>query len=338
MKIETETRAAISDELKAHWRKAIELWLGSRRSASTRRSYAAALQDIQASMARMPWEISRSDVIAWAGQLRARGLSECTIAQRLAGISSFYRFCIDEYILQGAGNTPSSAPGAEIGLAVFNPAGSRSIRPHITPYGKSIWLSPEEARALLAAIRGQVGTSTGMDRIRALRDYALFLGYLMTGRRNSEWRRVKRSDFSHKNNQVMLRWSGKGKTDQLLALPEVVWTAIHAYLNAAAEMGCAPRNYLFVAQRIETDGPLCSKEVGRLLKKYCRLAGLDAKAVHVHTLRHSAAMLRKEAGDPIEDICGFLSHSSLAVTQIYVHSLEGRQDTSWGRVADLLGL
>src|SRR3972149_3524883 len=84
--------------------------------------------------------------------------------------------------------------------------------------------------------------------------------------------------------------------------------------------------------------PLSMREVGRLLKRYARLAGLDAKKIQVHTLRHTAAMLRHEAGDNVEDICAFLAHSSLAITQIYLHRVEGKKDTSWSKVEALRSL
>ena len=78
--------------------------------------------------------------------------------------------------------------------------------------------------------------------------------------------------------------------------------------------------------------------VGRLLKKYARRAGLEPAGIKVHTLRHTAAMLRKEAGDDLQSISNFLAHSSLATTQIYLHSIEGRQDVTWQKVEVLLGL
>jgi integrase len=49
-------------------------------------------------------------------------------------------------------------------------------------------------------------------------------------------------------------------------------------------------------------------------------------------------MLRKQAGDDIEQISAFLGHSSLSITAVYLHRLEGRADVSWAKVAALLGL
>jgi integrase len=46
----------------------------------------------------------------------------------------------------------------------------------------------------------------------------------------------------------------------------------------------------------------------------------------VHDLRHTAARLRREAGADVEEIREFLAHSSLAVTQVYLHRLERKSD------------
>jgi integrase len=72
------------------------------------------------------------------------------------------------------------------------------------------------------------------------------------------------------------------------------------------------------------------------LRRYLRAAGLPAAGVHI--LRHSAAKLRREAGETVEDVSRFLDHSSLAVTTVYLRRLEGQEDRSWGKVAEALGL
>ncbi len=58
----------------------------------------------------------------------------------------------------------------------------------------------------------------------------------------------------------------------------------------------------------------------------------------MHIFRHSAAKLRRDAGESIEDVSRFLDHSSLAVTTVYLRRLEGQEDTGWGKVAQAIGV
>jgi integrase len=64
-----------------------------------------------------------------------------------------------------------------------------------------------------------------------------------------------------------------------------------------------------------------------------RLAGLEPPGVHV--LRHSAAKLRRDAGESVEEVSRFLDHSSLAVTTVYLRRLEGQADAGWAKVAEV---
>ena len=66
------------------------------------------------------------------------------------------------------------------------------------------------------------------------------------------------------------------------------------------------------------------------LRRYLRKAGLPLAGVHVS--RHSAAKLRRDVGESIEDVSRFLDHSSLAVTTVYLRRLEGQADLGWAKV------
>ncbi len=55
-------------------------------------------------------------------------------------------------------------------------------------------------------------------------------------------------------------------------------------------------------------------------------------------VRHSAAKLRRDAGETIESVSSFLDHSSLAVTTTYLRRMEGVEDRSWDRVAEAIGV
>jgi len=71
-------------------------------------------------------------------------------------------------------------------------------------------------------------------------------------------------------------------------------------------------------------------------RKYLRAAVLFLGAIHI--FRHSAAKLRRDAGETVEEVSQFLDHSSLAVTTTYLRRLEGQEDKSWDKVADAIGL
>ena len=62
------------------------------------------------------------------------------------------------------------------------------------------------------------------------------------------------------------------------------------------------------------------------LRRYFQAAGLRPAGVHI--FRHSAAKLRREAGESVEQVSRFLDHSSLAVTTVYLRQLEGDRDTA----------
>jgi site-specific recombinase XerD len=264
-----------------------------------------------------------------------------------------------------------TSSGQEQPLHHFNPANAVP-RPRIVPFHKARYLTADQARAFLRAIP--------RDILQGLRDYALFLAYLATGRRNSEIRLLRWGDLEVEFSQagtwdltqsnpesteidraparVYYRWIGKGKSrrDQC---PLPVYYAILDFLSASKRLeNIRPEEFIFTplndhasrfphckvmvysgARLFSQDGePISARMVNSLVKKYARRAGLDPKRLTVHTLRHTAAMLRKEAGESLESISSFLGHSNISTTQIYLHSVAGRQDIAWQRVSELLGL
>ena len=71
-------------------------------------------------------------------------------------------------------------------------------------------------------------------------------------------------------------------------------------------------------------------------RRYLKTAGLAPSGLHI--LRHTAAKLRREAGESIEAVSSFLDHSSLAVTSVYLRRLEGETDRTWVDVAAAIGV
>ena len=72
------------------------------------------------------------------------------------------------------------------------------------------------------------------------------------------------------------------------------------------------------------------------LQRYLHDAGLSRAGVHI--FRHSAAKLRRDAGESVEAVGAFLDHSSLQVTSIYLRRLEGVEDEGWSKIAEAIGV
>ena len=312
------------------------MWLAAQRSENTRRAYRAALDDFLDATDAAPWPVSANEVLAWMASMRAAGRSEATISQKLAACSSFYHFACAEYTVRGENDR-------RIPLCQFNPFLAVE-RPKIQAYGKTSCLSAEQASALLRAIPS--------DTLQGQRDYAMFLTYLSTGRRNSEVRLLKWGDIVEQHGRVHFRWNRKGEV-QSDELPFETWAAIKAYLHAVGRIATMGEGeYLFTAltdraTRLRnvnaatwnpTAQPLSSREVGLLLKRYARLAGLDSKQIRVSTLRYTAARLRRDAGDDVEAICEFLNLSSISATRRYLGAVKSDVGKTWTKVADMLQL
>lgn len=321
--------------IESRWEEAFRLWLESRRAENTRQAYTRAINDLLIYCNKPVWCIGRTDVSRWVGSMRENGLSDATIQLKLAAVSSLFRFASRDY-------TQLNEDGTETSLCLINPADGAAIRPRVDMFSRSRYLTASELKALFTAIGKR-------DNVRALQDFALFYGYVMTARRNSEWRTIRWGDFERNGKKVFYRWSGKRVTDAKHELPPPVWKAVMDYLAAAGRTHLKPEDAIFIpltdmASRLpaacnwDPKQPISIKEVNRRLKGYARRAGLDATQIHVHMLRHSGAMLRKQAGADLEEIRDTLAHRNVNTTQIYLHTLEGQTDRHWATVTQLLGL
>jgi integrase len=150
------------------------------------------------------------------------------------------------------------------------------------------------------------------------------LTFVLTGRRRTEVIELKAGDLTVEDGTSFYAYRGKGNKRGRRELPRPVYEAIVTTLaDAGKELtSMVPDESLW---RI-SGGTFYGR-----FRRYLQLAGLAPTGLHI--LRHSAAKLRRDAGQTVEQVSSFLDHSSLAVTTTYLRRLEGVQDQAWRDVA-----
>jgi site-specific recombinase XerD len=273
---------------------AIKQWLEGCRSNNTRRCYECTLKQFTEYYWKRPEAMTRDDVRRYVKIMQGRGLKATTINARIGALSSLYSYLVDCKLMDQ------------------NPVEIRSLRPKVTSFIDSRALTTADSKKLLV--------QCDLNSLLGLRDFVLLSGYLILGRRNTEWRTARTCDFEIRDEGYYFRWTGKGKSD-LVAVPAQLWDLLTRYVAASGGRGV----YDYVFLNRFGKGPMSDKNVNRILHAYAKKAGITGR-IRVHDLRHTAAMLRREAGADVEEIRDFLAHSSLAITQVYLHRLEKNLD------------
>jgi site-specific recombinase XerD len=297
----------------AGWERALYAFLAEkeRRSGSRRtvEGYSHMLQHFFGVVGKPPDQVASQEVFAWAYGVGLSGKepSPVTIGARLAALSSFYRFLIRMGIVASNPCDPVQRP-------------KTSLSP---PRG----LSAEEIKQLLSVIP---------DTPVGLRDRAIILSLTLTGRRRSEVLNLRAGDISQTGG-LFYTYRGKGGKTGKRELPRPAFEAIQRALTAFGKdlTAMAPDEPLWPSSAQDGRG-LTSGTFYCNLRRYLKRAGLPPAGVHI--LRHSAAKLRRDVGESVEDVSRFLDHSSLAVTTVYLRLLEGQGDRGWGKVAEAIGV
>jgi integrase/recombinase XerD len=222
-----------------------------------------------------------------------------SVSVRLAAVRSLYDFA------------------QRIGAVSINPADrvKRPQLPQATPKG----LTPEQTRALLAHVPQ---TPTGR------RDRAIVLTAVLTGLRREELIGLTASAIGLDDEGTpMYTARTKGGKLRYRELPGPAWDAITAYLVADGR----PLDALDDDARIF---PISSQTLYENLRRYGDAIGVEG--LTVHSLRHTAAKLRRRAGASLEEVQTVLGHSNIATTARYLARLEGTKDTGWAAAAALL--
>lgn len=186
-------------------------------------------------------------------------------------------------------------------------------------------------------------TQQETNELLRVRDYAIIETLFSTGLRVSELCSLRREQVNFERGEFTVR--GKGSKLRMVFLSPEAGQAIKKYLALRKDNNQA----LFASHstvggdkidlEINSQGfrkkntndskentGLTPRSIQRIIKKYCRFAGI-IKKVSPHTLRHSFATDLLRNGADIRSVQGMLGHASITTTQIYTHiTNEGLRD------------
>jgi integrase/recombinase XerC len=235
-----------------------------------------------------PGDVSILDLRGYVANLHDAGYARGTIARRLASLRSFFRFGLREGWVR---TNPAKV--------LRNPRKVQHL-PH--------FLSTDQVGKLLNA--------PPSDEQLGLRDRAVLETLYSAGLRVSEL--VGLNDGDIDLSAGVLRVRGKGRQERIAPLGSYAARALRRWLRVrklATQEDQGRAAPVFVnrfGRRITT------RSIARLLEKYIRQTGLDART-SPHTLRHSFATHLLDRGAEIRSVQELLGHKSLVTTQIYTH-------------------
>jgi site-specific recombinase XerD len=296
------------------WQRALYAFLAEKeqRSGSHRtvEGYSRMLQDFFSRSGKEPDHVTAQDIFVYAHGpgLSGKQPSGITIGARIACLSSFYRFLIRMDIVQS------------------NPC-DKLQRPQVSP-SPPRGLSADQVHQLLGVIP---------DSPVGLRDRAIILTLVLTGRRRAEVLGMKVGDLSIDSERTYYTYRGKGGKHGRRELPNPAMEAIRVALKEfGLDLSMMPPSASLWPSRSQNSKGLTSGTFYGNLQRYFQQA--EMKPAGVHIFRHTATKLRRDVGETVEDVSRFLDHSSLAVTTVYLRRLEGEQDRSWAKVAQAIGI
>jgi len=261
-------------------------------SERSQRDYGRALKDF------MTWyqatgqqEFTKAAINAHIAALKAAGVTDSSINQRLAAIRKLAREAADNGLISES----AAQPIARIA--------------NIKRQGKKLgnWLTREQARAMLAA----PDTTT----VKGLRDRAILAVMLGCGLRREEIVKLEAKHLQQREGRwVILDLQGKHNRTRTVPMASWVKALIDQYAQAAniAE-GVLFHRMLKGAKVLDKGQGMSSQAVWDIVQEYAPVPNLAP-----HDLRRTFAKLAAGKGAPLVQIQKTLGHASIQTTENYI--------------------
>ena len=270
-------------------------------------------------------EITHQMIREYVGHLHSQKLEKSSIARKLASLRSFFKYCVREGLLKE--NPARLVPTPKLPKRIPSVLSAEEMNGFLN----QLALDPPQAKPCAGSkpnaaepSRWQV-RSPDEEVLLLRRDRALLELLYAAGLRVSELTGLNLSDMDRR--EKMLRVRGKGNKERIVPYGGKAQEALEAYWpvreqlllqSNAGSRRRGPANseavFLNYAGR-----RLTQRSVGRIVKKYVRLANINWD-LHPHSLRHAFATHLLADGADLRAIQELLGHQSLSTTQKYTHA------------------
>jgi len=249
--------------------------------------------------------VETDELRQWLIGLESDGTSASTQARKLSALRQMFRFLFSE----GLRSDDPSGP-------IDSPKTNRSL---------PIVMSEADVDNLLLAAQEAVNAATTVSaRLRASRLHALLELLYATGLRVSEL--VSLPVSATRKDARFLLVTGKGNKERIVPFGDKAKQAVAAYLvarqAALKPKGSNASDRLFPSSG--SLGHLTRQHFARDLKALAGSAGLPARQISPHVLRHAFASHLLQNGADLRSVQQLLGHADISTTQIYTHVLEER--------------
>lgn len=325
---EQEQHDSLIDALVNGW---LEQKAGRTHSERTRRAYRETLQDFRGFLQGLGVDLDypaghlAPAAEKWAARSAhdGRAVAASTYNQRLAIVSSFYTYW----------------QKLEQGQEVANPIARCARRP-VQEYASAAPLTEGQIQGL-----GQIDRTTPAG----MRDYALLMVAISTGRRAAELAALKKETI---DGQAAIRIDGRSVTlffkrakgdkkmrDKLISgVDAAVLAWIRLHYGSYEQMPDGAPLWPALGHNPQGRRAEASDQQGISTQAIADICKKHLGTSKVHATRHTFAHKMKEAGASVPDIAARLGHSNLQTTSRYLAQLSSAENPYAEELGKLLGL